>query len=483
MSLRVRFVLSLLLVLLVGMAMAGGFAWRTTAGVYQQTYAQSLLAQAKLLAQQVANEGVAGENFAVSQSANTMPGFHSRLLNVENAALLSLDPISTDTALIQQSELLQGSDVLQRAEIQLARAGSANTRVRTVAKRQVLYAAAPVLQDNRVVAVVYIATPLPNGIPPEVLWQIVAGVVVAGGGAALLGSWLARPFLRPILQLHHATQTIQARHTHFQLQDTTHIPEYSQLFHAFNQMTRAFWQNEQVQKDFLADVAHELRTPLTVIKGTAETLEDGAWDDAVGRAPLVANLLRESERLIHLVNDLLLLARADARSLQEAPQSFELGDLLRQRCAHFYHWEAHKMLEWQIETPQDCWAWGLPVRTAQVADNLLQNAIRHSPQQGKIEIKTWLLDQQAFFSVSDGGVGIPADALEKVFDRFYRVERSRSRDSGGSGLGLAISRAWVLAQGGSIAVANRPAGGACFTVSLPIATTLPLARHPSDTQE
>jgi two-component system sensor histidine kinase BaeS len=230
-------------------------------------------------------------------------------------------------------------------------------------------------------------------------------------------------------------------------------------------------QSEQAKDSFIADVTHELRTPLTVIKGTIETLEDGALADAKGRGPLLASMHRETDRLIRLVNGLLVLIRADAGTLHLSPRLLDLAELARERCEQLASLAARRGVKLVVSTDAGR---GAPYvmadadRVAQVLDNLLDNAIRHSPEGSTVAIRLSRLTRECECAVQDEGSGIPAEHLPHIFERFYRVDAARARQSGGLGLGLAIARALVVAQGGRITAESPAAGGTIVSFALPV---------------
>ena len=236
-------------------------------------------------------------------------------------------------------------------------------------------------------------------------------------------------------------------------------------------MTASLRQSDQTKNAFVADVTHELRTPLTVIKGTIETLEDGALDDIAGRGPLLASMQRETERLIRLVNDLLVLTRADAGTLNMHIQPFDLGELARLRCEHFAMLAERNQVKFALKISES-YVMGDPDRISQVLDNLLDNAIRYSPQSSSITVEVIQNGDEVQCSVNDNGTGIPEKHLPFIFERFYRADASRNRQTGGAGLGLAIARALVESQGGKISAESSSAHGTTLRFSLP-ASQLP----------
>ncbi len=220
--------------------------------------------------------------------------------------------------------------------------------------------------------------------------------------------------------------------------------ELDELGRSFNRMAADLENEKQVRDAFLADVTHELRTPLTVIQGTIETLQDGALDDRKGRAGLLDGMQHETERLIRLVNDLLVLTRADAGALPLDLKPVDLAELARQRCERLVPLAAKNKVTLRVEETGGSTAIRVRAdadRLAQVLDNLLDNAMRYSPKGGEVTVAIRREGEKALVSVTDHGAGIPPEHLPHIFERFYRVQSARDRASGGSGLGLAIARA------------------------------------------
>jgi signal transduction histidine kinase len=255
------------------------------------------------------------------------------------------------------------------------------------------------------------------------------------------------------------------------------ISELDSLKQTFNDMAESLRRSDEAKKAFIADVTHELRTPLTVIKGTIETLEDGALDDTEGRGPLLTSMQRETDRLIRLVNELLVLTRADAGALQLNLQPVDLAKLAQSRCHVFLQLATRQGIALICKSdrprlPRDLRQSDLlvnadPDRISQVIDNLLDNAIHHSPEKSTITISIQAANVGVECSVSDQGTGIPAEHLPFIFERFYRVDASRNRKDGGTGLGLAIARALIYAQGGQIRAQSVEGEGTTITFWLP----------------
>jgi signal transduction histidine kinase len=475
-TIRARLSLNYLLVLALGMTLAGVLAWLAVERLYISTQRENLLAQARLIAAALQGSTLPAEPVQpYSQAANVAPGVHTRLLSEGGAVVVGL-PLSEDftqAPAAEQNASISTSDLVQRPEIDSALKGTPATAIRRVlGERRVLYAAAPVYAgDGRIQGIAYIATPLPSaGLPASIIWQLSGAILVAGFLAALFGGLLARKIARPLEGLVEAATAISNGDLHQHVAVDSKIAELHGLEQTFNLMAENLRRSDEAKKAFLADVTHELRTPLTVIKGTIETLEDGALDDPEGRGPLLTSMARETDRLIRLVNELLVLTRAEVGALQLNMQPLDLAILAKSRCDHFAQLAARRGITLNRRTDRDGQS-GLLVadsdRVSQVIDNLLDNAIRHSSENSAITITIKGANNGVECSVSDQGPGIPPQHLPFIFERFYRVDASRHRKEGGTGLGLAIARALVDAQGGNIHAHSVEGQGTTITFWLP----------------
>jgi two-component system phosphate regulon sensor histidine kinase PhoR len=235
------------------------------------------------------------------------------------------------------------------------------------------------------------------------------------------------------------------------------------VLHDITDLRRA----DQIRRDFVANVSHELRTPLTAIKGYAEALLDEIGEDSESRK-FLDTIYRHSARMERLVNDLLRLARLDAG--QEVPEfsACDVAALVNSVVADFDATAEVKKLDVRVSIHEE--AATLVVDVVKLHDilrNLIENAVNYTPEGGVIDIGATSVDGKYRLSVADTGPGIPAEDLTRVFERFYRVDKSRARP-GGTGLGLAIVKNLVHILGGDVVAANREKGGANFIVTLPI---------------
>jgi two-component system phosphate regulon sensor histidine kinase PhoR len=248
------------------------------------------------------------------------------------------------------------------------------------------------------------------------------------------------------------------------------------LSRAFNEMTARLRAARQMQVTFVANVSHELRTPLTSLKGMIETLQGGADEDPGIRRRFLDTMERETDRLIRLVNDLLVLTRADSEALNLRRDPLDLLHLARTTARRLAPKADAREVTLRIpEVPNLPLVWADADRVAQVLVNLLDNAIKYSHPGGVVIIRLSAADDGAFVrtEVQDEGIGIPAGDLPQIGQRFYRTDKARARDrrdvQSGSGLGLSIARALVEAHGGRLTLKSREGAGTTVTFTLPTA--------------
>lgn len=227
---------------------------------------------------------------------------------------------------------------------------------------------------------------------------------------------------------------------------------------------------EQERRDFVSNVSHELRTPLTSMRSYLEALEDGAWKDPEIAPHFLQVTLEETDRMIRMINDLLNLSKMDSGNAQMQMELVNFNNLVNFVLDRFDMMVTSQNKDYQIKrefTKRDLWLEIDTDRLIQVIDNIMNNAIKYSPDGGTVTVRLIETHNHIILSITDEGIGIPRKDLNKIFDRFYRVDKARARQQGGTGLGLAISREVLKAHGGSIWVESRENQGSTFYVSLP----------------
>jgi two-component system, OmpR family, phosphate regulon sensor histidine kinase PhoR len=228
---------------------------------------------------------------------------------------------------------------------------------------------------------------------------------------------------------------------------------------------------ERVRQEFLSNVSHELRTPLAAILAFVETLEDGAIDDTENNQRFLAVIRRNAERMRSLVEDILELSAIEAGTSPVKPKQVRLRPLVEDvRVALAARAQAARV-SIDNEVPAQVSVYADPRRLEQMLTNLIDNAIKFNREDGTVTIRHEQHNERDRIIVRDTGDGIRAEQLTRIFERFYRVDHSRSREVGGTGLGLAIVKHLALAHGGEVGVASKPGEGSTFTIELPKSDT------------
>ncbi|KRN20725.1 Signal transduction histidine kinase [Lacticaseibacillus camelliae DSM 22697 = JCM 13995] len=226
-------------------------------------------------------------------------------------------------------------------------------------------------------------------------------------------------------------------------------------------------QVEQMQLDFVGNVSHELKTPVTAISGFAETLLAGAKDDPKTLDQFLQIIYDESSRLTQLITDILTLSRPDSGQAQA--KAVNVLDLVNDALKSLKQPIAEKGLEVKTDVPKDLTITTVPAKFSQVVRNLLNNAVFYNRKDGVVTVTATADEKNLKLSVQDTGIGIAENDQERIFERFYRVDKARSRHNGGTGLGLAIVHDMVMQLGGEVTLASQVGVGSTFTVSLPLA--------------
>ena len=249
---------------------------------------------------------------------------------------------------------------------------------------------------------------------------------------------------------------------------TTTRDEVGQLAAAFNRMSQELDNLEASRRDLVANVSHELKTPITAIRAHLENLLDGVEEP---EPEILQVMLAQSERLGRLVEQLLDLSKLESGEVPLRREEMTLAPLVAQVMSEIEVARADRDVALSSDLPENLPAIEAdPERVHQVIFNLVDNAVRFTPEGGEVRIEAHRHDGSVEVSVADTGVGIPPEALPRLFERFYRVDSSRARgEDGGTGIGLAIARSVVEAHGGTIRAESEPGHGSVFTFDLPLA--------------
>lgn len=298
-------------------------------------------------------------------------------------------------------------------------------------------------------------------------------ILLVAAAAAILVAFTvslftARRIVGPIRQMLSASRHIAAGH-YRQRVEVPGEDELSELAASFNVMAATLDNTEQRRLTLIGDLAHELRTPLANIRATMEGLTDGVL---VPEPDTFLEVERETVRLQRLVSDLEELSRAEAGETTLKRQHVDLLEPIRSVAERLRPQFVDKDVALALELPGQLAAvYADPARITQVLINLLGNALQYTPAGGSVTVRAWSDAQRALVAVADTGVGLSAEDLAHVFERFYRVDKSRSRTGGGSGVGLTISQHLIEAHGGQIWAESPGSGlGSTFTFTLPLAS-------------
>lgn len=497
-SIRTKLTLSYLAVIVVAMGLSGFLLLSLLDRYFMEAMEQSLIAQAQIIAQALIPGAETVESSPESDSAsNTLVQQQLRnyRLQTENigpsSGLFSPDQRYFDSAsmelsaqletrirvldvdgvvLIDSAGALQGVSLKSDALVAEALGGQYAQAVDRAGYVAQMHVAVPIIIEGQLAGVVYLSQTLRDVSTVlhdmRMRWWISVGVALALSSA--VGLILSGAIARPLRRLTAAAEQVAEGRLDQQVPVRSR-DELGQLSRAFNEMTARLKAARQMQTDFVANVSHELRTPLTSVKGLVETLQDGAVDDVQVRDRFLGTVAGETDRLIRLVNDLLLLSRVDSEALVLHKEPVALVSLIRAAIDQLAPQTQAHSLTVQIEAGA-----GVPSvqadpdRLTQVLLNLLDNALKYSPPGGVVTVSIEIKEKLVQIQVRDRGAGILPDELAHIGERFYRADKARSRTQGGSGLGIAIARALVELHGGTLRIDSQVGQGTTATVTLPI---------------
>ncbi len=288
-------------------------------------------------------------------------------------------------------------------------------------------------------------------------------VVVLGG---LLAHWLAGRALQPVRTIAGLARSLSEQDLHRRVMVKVPDDELGELVATFNGMLARLEASFDSLRRFTADASHELRAPLTLMRTEL--------DVALGKARTEAEYIRslrtvqaEVEHLSRMAEQLLLLARADAGALSPAKETIDVADFVHEVAARWQKMASQRGVTLEVFAPESGTLAADPALTRQILDNLVANAIRHTPPSSRVLIRAARSSGAWIFEVADQGPGVPSEHRARLFTRFARTDEARSRESGGAGLGLALSAAIARAQGGELSLVDGPGWGAVFRLRLP----------------
>jgi signal transduction histidine kinase len=369
---------------------------------------------------------------------------------------------------------------LTQVEVAAALRGSEQHEVRRApdSGELTLYAAAPIQQGSEILGIVRLARPMQDVTRPTQIFLL----KLAGGGmlalllTGVIGMQLGRYLVRPLRELEQTAQRI-AQGELTQTAPVTTMDEVGVLAVSFNHMVARLRELLEQQRQFVANASHELRTPLTNIKLRSEAILASNVELPERTRRYIAEIDSEADRLRRLANSLLNLASLERETYKSATEPVDIVPLLWETAHSFRMATQQAGLTLVAQIPEiipPLWLW--PDHLVVIINNLLDNAIKYTPAAGEIHFTVSITQQACLLQIQDSGVGIPTADLPHIFDRFYRVDKVRSRQNiaqgsgSGAGLGLAIVKSLVELNGGAIAVESTMGTGTRFTVTFPLHT-------------
>ena len=397
-----------------------------------------------------------------------------------------LDPFSSPDIFVQVSDVygrirswsnnLQGKTIpLDAAVLTRVLQGEPDIRTVRVEDTRLRVYSIPIVLENQIIGVLQVAASLHpiDTTRQQLATFLMVGTVLTLSLAAVIGVFMARSALQPIDEIIRTARRIsRTKDLARRIETVRTQDEVGRLAETFNEMLDRIQQLFQAQQRFIADISHELRTPLTTIRGNLDLLrrlvrrlaEHAPAPQKEHLEACLDDIQSETERMARLINDLLLLAQADAGiTIQRVPVELDtlLLDVYRQARVIADGVQVSLGHEDQAIIPGD------PDRLRQLLMNLVDNAIKYTPEGGRVTLSLYREDGWVRIQVADTGIGIPPEDLPHIFERFYRVDKARSREKGGTGLGLSIARWIAEAHGGRIEVESQVGKGTTFTVWLP----------------
>lgn len=335
--------------------------------------------------------------------------------------------------------------------------------------RKILAVAIPLLDNSRLEGIIYLYVPLAKiselTVDFSFLWLVggVAFIIIA----AFLGFKMLHHLTWPLAAMKEAAEKVSEGDYSTRV-DIHSNDEIGQLAKAFNYMSESVQKEDEKKREFLADVSHELRTPISYIKGYSEALETGMIKDPIEQNKFLKLINRESGRMVKIVEDLLDLSRLDADEYRLTKNPFPLAQLIEDFIIKYEPAMKEKNIGLTLDLDPDIIINGDEGRLEQILQNIIDNSIRYTDSGGKISISLSKHPYGCKLVVEDTGIGIPEEDINKLTERFYRVNKARSRSDGGTGLGLAIVNKLVKLHDGKLEIESVLGKGTTINLYFPI---------------
>jgi len=368
-----------------------------------------------------------------------------------------------------------GENISNQSEINDALAGivAAYTRSSPSTHTNWFYVAYPVRSTGKTQGVIRVGVSL-NSIEQRLRHDLIVFleiIVATGLVTVLISLWLARRVNQPVKEMSAMARKIALSGDISEFVPVARRDEIGELGLSFNQMIGRLREQERLRQEFIANASHELKTPTMAIGSVVEALQAGAGDDSVLRRRFLGSLEKLVERQSSLLQDLLDITRLDAGSERVWQEKVGVSNLINDAVEQIRSQAEKKDLQLRVPSESNGYAVsGDAIQLQRALVNILTNAVNYTPDGGVITVQASLSDADRIkIRIQDTGVGIDSVDLPRIFDRFYRTDKARSRASGGTGLGLAITREIVARHHGTVTVESVVGKGSTFTVTLPLA--------------
>lgn len=369
------------------------------------------------------------------------------------ARLNDLEAEAVPVSFVTLEKALKGEIVYETIE-------SARPRLRMITM--------PILENKKIISIVQVGSSLEEfeDTMKRLLIIMIVSIITATSGTIVVGYFMAKKTMKPVDQIRRAAVKISSSNLDERIELKGRKDELGRLAETFNAMISRLKDSFQRINQFSIDVSHELKTPLTILKGETELALRKERTVEEYRRSLASNL-EEIDRMSRIIDDLLLLSKAEVKDIRMNLEKVDLRDLLADVCLNMKLFGENKGVEIIAKDLEDIRIVGDELKLRRMLTNIVENGIKYGGRGGHVTVSSFKQNGYAYINIQDDGPGIAADDIKYIFDRFYRADRSRKRESG-SGLGLSISKWIAEAHKGTIEVESTPSAGSLFRIKLPM---------------
>ena len=466
-----RFLLGYIPLILIAIFVLSFFVSVRLRGYYESKISERLLSNAFLLGESLKNELLNNNQQSIQQKTKKLAAeLDARITIIDKQGKVLGDSEKSPHLMENHSDRLEVIRAIENGNGQ-------STRFSDTLGYNMKYVALSIRDNSDLIGVIRLAIPLTE---VESQIRVLYRVVLAAGAVAAifalgLGYFISKSIASPISQMKeiagHLSRGDFSRRVNIGSKD-----ELGDLARSLNRMADELQLKidnlkkvDKVRTDFVANVSHELKTPLTSIKGFVETLEDGALDDKENAKKFISIIKKHTEGLNNIVNDLLSLSELELGRDRVNKSKFDLKELIDEVILGFGHALSVKGEKLDFKCKGSNFKIQADrMKIEQVLVNIIDNAIKYSKEAGLVLVSLLEEKNKVIVSVKDNGIGIPPEHLNRIFERFYRVDKARSRQFGGTGLGLAIVKHIVLLHSGTVDIESQVNNGTEVTISLPL---------------